>query len=529
MRQASQRRPIEILGPKSRKRGISTLWQLIGLHFVKRVPNYNALTAAHRAEDTREIFSIAKRAHRLMEGNKAVKGGSRFEIPYPEHDSKYRCMTAMGTHVASGSDTHFLHVSEAAKMESKSEQDAEAMISMINSVPFGNPMTVKVIEATGQGPFGRFARMCEVAERGESTYELVFTNWTEDPDLCDPDDSPLSPPANSYEQGLITNLGATNGQIRWRRKKIANDHPEWMGSGGVIKDGNPPSFGWEFPAYLHECFSTVEGAVYPTFNKQRHVKEVDIGKEWPKYRAIDWGWAGDHPFVVLWMAHNPDAPPALTIDPSCTNLIKEFQSYSVDPKTGEPQKTNDHGPDALRYGVTTYKLRGHVHVYREMYLFNANRYGPGAVCRMIHEKSQWIQGEGASIDDIGRFMPGDSGEIYTGTVADSRNNAGLIEQFTASWAMPTIPAEKVVAKGGTSRGERWDGIAEVTVLLAGDTSFFTKKPDEDREKLLTAYDKFYAHKELTDDEAETVKRDTFGERETDDAYHAMGSAYFLDE
>lgn len=527
MKQAAENRPIEILGPKSRKRGISTLWQLIGLHFVKRLPNYNALTAAHRAEDTREIFSIAKRAHRLLEGKKALKGGSRFEIPYPDHDSKYRCMTAMGTHVASGSDTHFLHISEAAKMESKSEQDAEALISMINSVPFSNPMTVKVIEATGQGPFGRFAKMCEAAEQGNSTYELVFTNWLEDPDLCDKDDSPLAPGLTTYEKGLVDNLAATNGQLRWRRKKIMNDHPEWIGSGGGIKDGNPPTFGWEFPAYLQECFSTVEGAVYPTFNRQQHVKKVEIEPNWVKYRSIDWGWAGDHPFVVLWMTHNPDAPPCLTIDPDCTHLISELQSYSIDAKTGEPQKVHDHGPDALRYSVVTNKLRGHVHVYREMYLFQANRYGPGAVCRMIHEKSGWIQPPDADHADIGRFMPGDTGEIYAITVADSRNNAGLVDQFTSSWAMPTIPAEKPTAKG-TSKGERWDGIAEVTVLLAGDTSFFTTRPDDRRITLLTVYGKRKRGIELSDEEAEVVKSDRFGEAVEDYSRTPMGEAYSLE-
>lgn len=47
----------------------------------------------------------------------------------------------------------------------------------------------------------------------------------------------------------------------------------------------------------------------------------------------------------------------ITIHPRCVNLIKELQSYQYDPNTtsssgGErrPQKIDDHGPDALRYG-----------------------------------------------------------------------------------------------------------------------------------------------------------------------------------
>lgn len=48
--------------------------------------------------------------------------------------------------------------------------------------------------------------------------------------------------------------------------------------------------------------------------------------------------------------------PLLTIDPSCKGLADEMQGYVWDPKAAErgedsPLKTNDHGPDALRYGV----------------------------------------------------------------------------------------------------------------------------------------------------------------------------------
>lgn len=48
--------------------------------------------------------------------------------------------------------------------------------------------------------------------------------------------------------------------------------------------------------------------------------------------------------------------PLLTIDPSCKGTIDEMQGYVWDPKAAErgedsPLKANDHGPDALRYGV----------------------------------------------------------------------------------------------------------------------------------------------------------------------------------
>ena len=53
--------------------------------------------------------------------------------------------------------------------------------------------------------------------------------------------------------------------------------------------------------------------------------------------------------------------PSLTIDPSCSNLRMEFESYEWEPATEfrnakeEPRKYNDHGLDALRYLI--YSLR----------------------------------------------------------------------------------------------------------------------------------------------------------------------------
>jgi phage terminase large subunit len=50
-----------------------------------------------------------------------------------------------------------------------------------------------------------------------------------------------------------------------------------------------------------------------------------------------------------------DASPRLTVDPSCVNLLSEFEGYvwrgGKDGLKDEPEKTNDHAMDALRYVV----------------------------------------------------------------------------------------------------------------------------------------------------------------------------------
>jgi len=49
-----------------------------------------------------------------------------------------------------------------------------------------------------------------------------------------------------------------------------------------------------------------------------------------------------------------DALPTLTVDPACTGLIEEFETYSYNPRAlanDVPVKAHDHAMDALRYGV----------------------------------------------------------------------------------------------------------------------------------------------------------------------------------
>jgi phage terminase large subunit len=46
-----------------------------------------------------------------------------------------------------------------------------------------------------------------------------------------------------------------------------------------------------------------------------------------------------------------DNRPRLTVDPSCTDVINEFESYIWKPEKDEPVKENDHAMDALRYLV----------------------------------------------------------------------------------------------------------------------------------------------------------------------------------
>lgn len=507
MEQAEKSLPIKVLVPKSRKRGISTIVQALNRFASKQIANSNALTVAHRAEDTQEIFSIAQRIHLNDVDQTQPKKPSRRQITF-DNGSKYRCMTAMGNYVSSGSDTHWLHVSEAALLESKSGQDSENMQAIINAMPQGEgaEMTITVLESTGNGPKGHFPAMCNQAEAGKGDYKLVFISWLEDPDLTDPtftgNMQSFEPPLTQYEMALVDEFNATPQQMAWRRKKIANDNPEWK-----LSDGNPPLFGYHFPARLGECFASVSGAIYPRFTRSRNCNKVVDIKGWDLYRAIDWGWQGDHAFVCLWVAHDPKAPPGLTFGPDIgDDVINEFIGYAADPKTGQPIKKDDHAPDALRCLVVTMKLTGRVHVYRGLYQLGAAHLGPSGMARKIHDMSGWRMPNGVNEAEIAAYAPGPDGESYLCCVAD-RSQGGMITQFS-NWGIPTIPHGKPEAKDN-SRGEVWDGIGEISILIAGDTLFYATDVDEERAALVNAYAAMGKGNlaQLTDEQAEVIRQD----------------------
>jgi hypothetical protein len=496
-RQAVAGNPIKVAIPKSRKRGISTFAQAWQYHLSDERSEFNSLTAAHRTDDTDEIFSIAQRYHEHIHGR--IKSARR-TIKFPHTNSKYRCMTAMGNFGGSGSDNHAIHISEAALIENKSGQDAENLAAMTNSMPQGSPNTSLIMESTGMGPKGLFASICMKAAAGDSDFECVFISWLEDPDLVDNKFTggyeDFKPALTNYEKSMI-DLGATPQQLAWRRKKIRNDHPDW----DITQDGNPPLFGYHYPATLEECFSEVAGAIYPRFSRSRHTnKKIEIQPSWDRYRAIDWGWSGQHAFVVLWVAHDPNHPPRLAFAPDIPKeVIGEFISYCWDEKAQRPKKENDHAPDALRCLVVTMNLTGLVYVYRAMYVLGAANYGPVGMARMIHEWSGWKLADGCDEDNLAAYVPGRLGEQYVTTVAD-RSQQGLITQFS-NWGIPCIGHGKPHPRDN-SMGEVLDGISDVSVLISGTSEFYPESPNLSTNPLVTALNKIKARRPLALTEAE---------------------------
>lgn len=450
-------RPVRIIIAKARKEGVSTFIEALFAYLAEHIPNYRAITMAHSRAATEAMFLLAKRAYENFPATRTGKVTAS-AISWP-NGSEYLAMTARAEGISRGDTFQAMHISELAYCQTVAGMDSRAVMGAVNAVPL-HPDTIVVIESTGAGPTGDFYERCMTASRRESTFALCFFPWFMDAGYS------LEPPSTwtptDDERGLAQSFDLSPAQVYfWHTKKLESTS---SGLGDF-------EFRREYPSTLPDCFSAAEGLVFPGFS-DRHVKRINVGLGWKRYRSIDWGFGADA-FCCLFVAHDAGANPGLVIDPSCENLIREMKGYAFNAKTNKPQDGEDHAIDALRMAVVTFKLTGLVYAYREMYVRNAAVLRPDGCARRIHALSGWYVPEGSDAE-LSRATPGESGELYEGDVA-GRENLGLISQFR-TWGIPVLGHRKPDFRDKAT-GEILDGVALINVLVGGTTRFHAHSDD----------------------------------------------------
>lgn len=237
--------------------------------------------------------------------------------------------------------------------------------------------------------------------------------------------------------------------------------------------GNPVAGKREYPETPEEAFEHAAGRVYPMFTRDRCVGRLDpIPRSAVRYRAVDWGETRSA-YVVLWIAHIP-GPAGFLVSPDCPNTIREFLAYRLDEDPPyDPLDEDDHCPDAVRYAVVTFRLRGLVYVYREVYRTELIQRGwsLAKMAQEVHELSGW---EEAPPDVPGYFQPTRFGEEIRSTVADSAQLLAIAE-FN-KYGIPTVPSKKAGLRRKPRKGEarqdkprtdRLEGIRRVSELILG--------------------------------------------------------------
>jgi hypothetical protein len=276
---------------------------------------------------------------------------------------------------------------------------------------------VNVGMSTSNGPHGDFYDGWKSAIAGESRYKPLFFEWWQNPERTQ----------------------------------------DWYNNEAAHHVNEPLYMAREFPSSPEEAWTAAGGRCFPFFSAKTHERSLyDMGytqahRDWARYRCIDWG--GDDPFVCLFVMLLPHGK-GITVDKKCVNTMRELSAYHRDPETGDPVDDDNHIPDALRYLVMTVPLKGHIHVYDEIYIPHAAE----KKLDLIHLINKVKERSG---DD--RFHL---------SVADRSNSINIVT-FTA-YGVPLIPA-KTVRRGHGKFVEINAGIDMLNIYVNGVNELHLKK------------------------------------------------------
>ena len=417
--QAIAGEPLRVIVPKARRGGCSTIVMSFAYFLAASTPHRTCVLAAHSDDGALNIFKLAKIMHEGCGGRLTKTAESNRSIRFT-HSSELSCISGLGRFSKSGDTIHFLHVSEVAKFDNTTAQDRRAFASMTRAVSPTSKKGVIVLESSGQGDSGVFPKMCRIASKGESMYRCVFVPWTMDEALSiDEDSLPHDwpdPPLEGEELRLKNDLGASDGQLEWRRRAIRTEY------GGGKYSETPPEFGWDYPGVIEDCFATKSGRVYPDFHPTRHcldapltdpVKQLKMSNRAFRTRGIDWGGSQHHAFTCLWVWIDPGQDPKLIVDgEACPHFVKEHMGYARDAKHGKRIKFADDCVDNFRYIVSSFNVTGLVYVYRELWIDTPSEAIHTRVARRIHQMSGWEHPISKDHPDIAMYRPGKNGESF---------------------------------------------------------------------------------------------------------------------
>jgi hypothetical protein len=209
---------------KGRQQGMSTMIQAFAYWATTHRKHFKSLVIAHEAEATKSLFQMTRRIHDHMPDimKMTTKYSNRTELVFKELDSGYRCATA-GNEDAGRSETlQFIHASEMAFW--KASHAEELWNGLYQAVPPSSKDTFVFIESTSNGMGNLYHRMWNAAETGESEFIAIFVPWYLQKEYCLP--VPKNFQRTEDEEAIVKEYGLSNGQLQFRRMRIAATGPE---------------------------------------------------------------------------------------------------------------------------------------------------------------------------------------------------------------------------------------------------------------------------------------------------------------
>ena len=238
---------------KARQQGISTY--CAGRVFWKTyfTPHARSVVMAHDSATSDALFNLSKNIIRNMRSsykpNEVKSNAKEIVISSPHFKkesgekpiSSYRLYTAGSPEAGRGTTPTIAHLSEVAFWQ----HDEKILAGLFQGISEA-PGTEVILESTANGAQGEFYRLWKGALDGENEYLPIFLPWFTTSEYYR--EPPEGFERSSEEELLVEQHNLNNGQLYWRRLKIAE--------GGELK------FRQEYPATPDEAFITAGKSVF---------------------------------------------------------------------------------------------------------------------------------------------------------------------------------------------------------------------------------------------------------------------------
>jgi hypothetical protein len=281
---------------KSRQRGMTTLIQLYLLDTALFRPNTSCGVIAHTKDDANKFFDKKiKLAYENMPYDFAKR-----HIPDASQDREGQLKFSNGSYLTVGtsmrSDTlQYLHVSEFGKLCARfPDKAAEVVSGALNTVASGNWIT---IESTGEGSYGSFYDMCQIARRNDTEgvrlspmdYRFFFYPWwTAEEYVLETHQEPSDEDARYFEElEKFSNIRLSRAQKNWYVAK-RREQTDRMNR--------------EYPSTPDEAFrGVIDGApfsrIMSQLRRQGHIRRVP----WAKAIPVNTFWdLGRNDMTAIW-------------------------------------------------------------------------------------------------------------------------------------------------------------------------------------------------------------------------------------
>jgi hypothetical protein len=274
---------VRVVVLKARQMGFSTVTE--GYFFWKTIFNkgHNSFIMAHDRPSTSNIFEMVKRYYdnipEAMPKPPLAKNNERALI-FDSIDSYFRVGTAGSGSIGRSMTNNYLHMSEAAFFEKADELSGGIM----STVPDEN--SIVVLESTANGVGGFFYDKVMEGLEPDSPWDTLFYAWHEFPEYTA--DVPDGFVPDDTEEELKRLYNVTDGQLMWRRNRIAKDFK-----------GREHIFRQEYPSNIQEAFLSTQNALIGGEYLERARKSDIKDQNAPVVIGVDPARSGDRTVIAI--------------------------------------------------------------------------------------------------------------------------------------------------------------------------------------------------------------------------------------